>query len=117
MSIADINAAVGTVLTNKDWVDRVEAAGWTQLGTSGVYYTRKNGMISLVGRYTSAGGTLGTLPAGYRHNSPAGTINFQLWDSAAASNLFTVSTAGVITVTATGPNTVDVPMITYPAEH
>jgi len=40
---------------------------WTQLGTTGVYYTKRGGIVYLRGTNTHATATaLGTLPAGYR---------------------------------------------------
>jgi len=116
-TITDINTTGAKALVTAEWVDRTEAATWTQLGTSGVYYTKRNGIVFLTGSYVyGSSGTLATLPAGYRHNSPTGDVKYALVDSNAVDILFVVQTNGVITSTSSGTNTVNVPMLSFPAE-
>jgi hypothetical protein len=60
-------------------LDRADAAGWTQLGASGVYYCRKNGIAfyrlsNVTSSNYSTPTLLGIAPAGYRSSVVGGSL-------------------------------------------
>ena len=97
-----ICSAVVTDIATAPWAEIATNATapmtWTQLGTSGVYYGKRGGVVHMRGSFSQSGSPVaGTLPNGYR---PINTIYYEKPDASfSVLQQIQVATDGTVAVT------------------